>query len=85
MDVPTPFPKLGILLRPLRGQRLIFSALMDCTEKFPELEELRVTLEDEKGDQAVYAVPDDERICSAKSVVFHLLKPDNNPDHIVSH
>ena len=84
MDVPTPFPKLGIRLRSLRDQHLIFPVLMDCTEKFPELEELRVTLEDENGDEVVYAVPEDERICSAKSVVFHLLKPENNPDHIVS-
>lgn len=83
MDVPTPFQKLAIRLHPLRDP--IFLMLMDCTEKFPELEELEVTMEDEKGDQAIYTVPDDQHICSAKSVFFHCLKPKENPDPIVSH
>ena len=84
MDIPTSFLKIGIQLHSLRDQHLIFPILTDCMEKFLELEELQVTLEDENGDQVVYVVLEDERICSAKSILFHLLEPENSLNHIVS-
>jgi len=74
MDVSKPFPSLAIQLRPLSGQHCVFPMLMDCTEKFQELEELQITVENDINDLAVCAVPDDEHVCSAKCVVLHLLE-----------
>jgi len=48
--------------------------LMDCTEKFPELEELQITVANDINDPAVCAVPDNKCICSTKCVVLRLLK-----------
>jgi len=85
MDVPKPFLSLAIRLCPLSGQHCIFPMLIDCTEKFPELKELQITVENNINNPAVCAVPDDKRVCSAKCIFLCLLKQGENLNITVSH
>ncbi|KAI9459801.1 hypothetical protein HD554DRAFT_2041818 [Boletus coccyginus] len=82
IDVPGSLQHLTVRLCGLNNHRLLLQELLDCAENFAELEELRVMVGSENDEQTVYAVPDDERTCSARNLVLQPSRPTTNPNII---
>ncbi|KAI9459797.1 hypothetical protein HD554DRAFT_2041814 [Boletus coccyginus] len=82
IDVPGSLQYLTVRLCGLNNHRLLLQELLDCAENFAELEELRVMVGSENDEQTVYAVPDDERTCSARNLVLQPSRPTTNPNII---